>query len=144
MNLYHKINDIDYQNFYFYKPVVNKITHYSYFYKLMYDVQLFTLNSLNIEIDIESYEIIEENKKYRVTIKIKEDFLDKIKLLEENIIKKITTTCKQNSSCYKYLTFNKLSYIYDKYPEKINLILRISGLWETNTSIGITSKIINY
>jgi hypothetical protein len=142
MNLYHKINDIDYNKIFFYKPVVNKITHYSYFYKLMYDVQLFTLNSLNIEIDIESHEIIEENKKYRVNIKINDTFLDKIKLLEENIIKSVSY--KQNSlSCYKYLTFNKLSYIYDKYPEKINLILRISGLWETNTCIGITTKIIH-
>ena len=142
MNLYHKINDIDYTKIFFYKPVVNKITHYSYFYKLMYDIQLFTLNSLNIEIEIESYEIIEENKKYRVNIKINESFLEKIKILEERIIKSVST--KQNSlSCYKYLTFNKLSYMYDKYPEKLNLILRISGLWETNTCIGITTKIIN-
>jgi len=142
MNLYHKINDIDYKKIFFYKPVVNKITHYSFFYKLMYDIQLFTLNSLNIEIDIDSYEIIEENKKYRVSIKINDSFLDKIKLLEERIIKSVSP--KQNSlSCYKYLTFNKLSYVYDKYPEKIMLILRISGLWETNTCIGITTKIIN-
>ena len=81
MNLYHKINDIDYKKIFFYKPVVNKISHYSYFYKLMYDIQIFTLNSLNIEIDIDSYEIIEENKKYRVNIKINESFLDKIKIL---------------------------------------------------------------
>jgi hypothetical protein len=142
MNLYHKINDVDYKKIHFYKPVVNKILHYSYFYKLLYDIQIFTLNSLNIEIDIESYEIIEENKKYKVNIKINDSFLDKIKLLEERIIKVIST--KQNSlCCYKYLTFNKLSYNYDKYPEKINLILRISGLWETNTSIGLTTKIIH-
>lgn len=142
MNLYHKINDIDYNKIFFYKPVVNKITHYSYFYKLMYDIHLFTLNSLNIEIDIDSYEIVEENKKFRVNIKINETFLDKIKILEEIIIKSVSS--KQNSlSCYKYLTFNKLSYIYDKYPEKINLILRISGLWETTTCIGITTKIIH-
>jgi len=142
MNLYHKINDVDYRKIYFYKPVVNKITHYNYFYKLMYDMQIFTLNSLNIEIEIDSYEMIEENKKYRVTIKINDEFLDKIKSLEEKIIKPISL--KQNSlSCYKYLTFNKLSYMYDKLPEKIRLIVRISGLWETNTSIGLTTKIIH-
>jgi len=142
MNLYHKINDVDYKKIYFHKPVANKISHYSYFYKLMYDIQIFTLNSLNIEIDIISYEIIEENKKFRVNIKICEKFIDEIKLLEERIINVIST--KPNSlSCYKYLSFNKLSYVYDKQPENVRLILRISGLWETNASIGLTTKIIH-
>jgi hypothetical protein len=31
--------------------------------------------------------------------------------------------------------------MFDKYPEKIKLALRISGLWETETSIGLTTKI---
>ena len=70
--------------------------------------------------------------------------MDKIKELEENILKNIGK--KQITlSCYKCLLFNKSTYIFDKYPEKINLALRISGLWETETSIGLTTKIyINY
>ena len=103
MNLYHKINDVDYKNIFFYKPVVNKITHYNYFYKLLYDIQIFTLNSLNIEIDIHSYEIVEENKKYRVSVRIDETFLDNIKLLEERIIKSISS--KQNSLSIRELAW---------------------------------------
>ena len=140
MNLYHNIDDIDYKKIFFYKPVVNKIMHYNYFYKLIYDVNIFTLNTLIIHIDIDSYDITEENGKYRVHVKINQTFIEKIKNLEENVLKGITK--KQIVlSCYKFLLFNKSTYIFDKYPEKIKLAIRISGLWETDTTIGLTTKI---
>ena len=53
MNLYHNINDIDYKKIFFYKRVVNKISHYNYFYKIIYDVNIFTLNCLIINVDID-------------------------------------------------------------------------------------------
>jgi hypothetical protein len=60
--------------------------------------------------------------------------------IEKCFLKNITK--KQFAlSCYKFLLFNKSTYIFDKYPEKIKLALRISGLWETETSIGLTTKI---
>ena len=144
MNIYHNIDDIDYTKIFFYKPVINKIMHYNYFYKLIYDINIFTLNTLIINIVIDSYEITEENGKYKMYVKINQSFIEKIKDLEENILKNIGK--KQITlSCYKFLLFNKSTYVFDTYPEKINLALRISGLWETETSIGLTTKIyINY
>jgi hypothetical protein len=140
MNLYHNIDDVDYKKIFFYKPVINKIIHYNYFYKLIYDVNIFTLNTLIINIEIDSYEIIEENDKFRVHVKINQNFIEKIKNLEESILKNITK--KQITlSCYKFLLYNKSLYIFDKYPQKINLSLRLSGLWETDTTIGLTTKI---
>jgi hypothetical protein len=98
------------------------------------------LNTLIIHIDIDSYDIHEENGKFRVYVKINHSFIEKIKTLEEHILKNISK--KQTVlSCYKFLIFNKNNYVFDKYPEKIKLALRISGLWETETSIGLTSKI---
>jgi hypothetical protein len=139
MNLYHNIDDVDYKKIFFYKPVINKIIHYNYFYKLIYDVNIFTLNTLIINIEIDSYEVIEDNGKFRVHVKINPQFIEKIKAFEETILKHITK--KQIIlSCYKFLLFNK-SYVYEKYPEEIKLSLRISGLWETETTIGLTTKI---
>ena len=140
MNLYHNIDDIDYKKIYFYKPVINKIIHYNYFYKLMYDINIFTLNTLIINIDIDSYEITEESGKYRVHVKINNQFIEKMKNLEEAILKNIIK--KQFVlSCYKFLLFNKSNYVFDKYPESIKLAIRISGLWETESTIGLTTKI---
>lgn len=140
MNLYHNIDDIDYKKIYFYKPVINKIIHYNYFYKLMYDINIFTLNTLIINIDIDSYDIIEENGKFRVHVKINHQFIEKMKILEESILKNIIK--KQFVlSCYKFLLFNKSNYIFDKYPESVKLAIRISGLWETESTIGLTTKI---
>ena len=140
MNLYHNIDDVDYKKIFFYKPVINKIIHYNYFYKMIYDVNIFTLNTLIINIEIDSYEIIEENNKFRVHVKINQSFIEKIKDLEESILKNITK--KQITlSCYKFLLYNKSLYIFDKYPQTIKLSLRLSGLWETDTTIGLTTKI---
>jgi hypothetical protein len=140
MNLYHNIDDVDYKKIFFYKPVINKIIHYNYFYKLIYDVNIFTLNTLIIHVEIDSYEIIEENGKYRVQVKINQQFIEKIKMLEENILKNIAK--KQITlSCYKFLLYHKSIYGFDKYPEKVQLSLRLSGLWETETTIGLTTKI---
>jgi hypothetical protein len=140
MNIYHNIDDIDYKRIFFYKPVINKILHYNYFYKLIYDINIFTINTLIINIDIDNYEIIEDSGKFKVEIKINKHFIEKIKDLEESILKDITK--KQFIlSCYKFLIFNKSCYVFDKYPENIKLALRISGLWETDTSIGLTTKI---
>jgi hypothetical protein len=97
------------------------------------------LNTLIINIDIDSYEIYEENGKFRVHVKINHSFIEKIKMLEEYILK--ISKKQPVLSCYKFLIFNKNNYIFDKYPEKIKLALRISGLWETETSIGLTTKI---
>jgi hypothetical protein len=140
MNLYHNIDDIDYKKIFFYKPVINKIIHYNYFYKLIYDVNIFTLNTLIIHIDIDSHEIHEENGKFRVYVKMNHAFIEKIKMLEEHILKNISKK-QPVLSCYKFLIFNKNNYVFDKYPEKIKLALRISGLWETEASIGLTTKI---
>jgi hypothetical protein len=140
MNLYHNIDDVDYKKIFFYKPVINKIIHYNYFYKLIYDVNIFTLNTLIINIEIDSYEIIEENGKFRVQVKINQSFIEKIKILEENVLKNIAK--KQITlSCYKFLLYNKALYIFDKCPQTIKLSLRLSGLWETETTIGLTTKL---
>lgn len=141
MNLYHNINDIDYKKIFFYKKVINKISHYNYFYKIIYDVNIFTLNCLIINVDIDSYTVIEENNKFRIHIQINEKFLEYIKEFEKNVLTNININKQNIYSCYKYLLFNKSTYIMDKMPTKINLVIRISGLWETDTSIGLTTKI---
>ena len=100
------------------------------------------MNTLIINIEIDSYEITEDNGKFRVHVKINQQFIEKIKIFEETILKNITK--KQIIlSCYKFLLFNK-SYLYEKFPEEIKLSLRISGLWETETTIGLTTKISLY
>jgi hypothetical protein len=47
----------------------------------------------------------------------------------------------------KTLLYNKCSkntYIYNYYPENIKMFVRISGVWESDTHIGVTSKLYIY
>uniref|UniRef100_A0A6C0EUK3 Uncharacterized protein n=1 Tax=viral metagenome TaxID=1070528 RepID=A0A6C0EUK3_9ZZZZ len=141
MNIYHNIGDINYKNIMFHKPVTNKIPNYKFFYKIMYDTHIFTLNSVIINVNIDTYTIIEENKKFKAIVQINNNFLESIKELEKNILKNVNSNKQIIYSCYKYLLFNKSTYMFDKIPETINLSLRLSGLWESDTTIGLTTKI---
>ena len=51
---------------------------------------------------------------------------------------------QQIYSCYKYLTTVKHTFIFNKVPENLFAYLRISGIWESNNQIGITSKMHIY
>ena len=46
MNIYHKLDDIKINDIMFYKPTINKIAHYMYFYKVAYNIESFVLNTL--------------------------------------------------------------------------------------------------
>jgi hypothetical protein len=141
MNIYHNIGDIDHKKIMFHKPVTNKIQNYKFFYKIMYDTHIFTINSIIINVNIDTYTITEENKKFKAIVQINNNFLESIKELEKNILKNVNSNKQVIYSCYKYLVFNKSTYMFDKIPETINLSLRLSGLWESDTTIGLTTKI---
>ena len=45
MNIYHKLEDIKLNDIMFYKPTINKIAHYMYFYKVAYNIESFVLGN---------------------------------------------------------------------------------------------------
>lgn len=139
MNIYYDINNVNHQNIHFYKPVSNKIPHYKYFYKLLYDDKIFTLNTLIINVNLTNY-IVEEMNTYNVTLNYSIDFLESIKVLEQNILKKLNSNKISIFNCYKYMLHNK-TYILPQNTDTINVTLRISGIWETDTTIGLTTKL---
>jgi hypothetical protein len=146
MNIYYKIEDVNSDDTFFYKPIVNKISHYIYFYKIIYNVGDLTLNSLLINIKIKSVNVVKDNNMYKCSVIIDEDFLNKLKDFEINILNKMQKIIdkQQVHSCYKYLTTVKHTFVFNKVPENLFAYLRISGIWESNNQIGITSKMHIY
>uniref|UniRef100_A0A6C0JJ53 Uncharacterized protein n=1 Tax=viral metagenome TaxID=1070528 RepID=A0A6C0JJ53_9ZZZZ len=146
MNIYYKIEDVNSDHTFFYKPIVNKISHYIYFYKIIYNVGDLTLNSLLINIKIKNVNVVKDNNMYKCTVIIDEDFINKLKEFEINILNKMQKTIdkQQVCSCYKYLTTVKHTFVFNKVPENLFAYLRISGIWESNHQIGITSKMHIY
>lgn len=139
MNIYHNIDDIIINDISYYKPIQNKIIHYKYFYKIIYNVGLFTLNTLIINIDVKNMNIQKEHNLYKVSFVIDPLFLEKLKEFEIQLLDHFNhiTNKKVSLSFHKYV--NKL--IYTSNTPNIHISLRISGIWESDTQIGITSKL---
>lgn len=143
MNIYHKLDDIKINDIMFYKPTINKIAHYMYFYKVAYNIESFVLNTLLIEVNIKDTIITKDNNVYKVSIIIDEVFLNKIKEIETTLLNKMNQMINKQImlSCYKFLLIHKNIYTYNEYPTNIKLYLRISGIWESDTQIGLTTKL---
>ena len=143
MNIYHKLENLKLNDIMFYKPTINKIAHYMYFYKVAYNIESFVLNTLLIEVDIKDIIVIKDNTNYKVSILIDDAFLNKIKDVELALLNKMNKIINKQvmMSCYKFLLIHKNVYTYNEYPTNIKLFLRISGIWESDTQIGLTTKL---
>jgi len=143
MNIYHKLENLKLNDIMFYKPTINKIAHYMYFYKVAYNIESFVLNTLLIEVDIKDILVIKDNTNYKVSILIDDAFLNKIKDVELALLNKMNKIINKQvmMSCYKFLLIHKNVYTYNEYPTNIKLFLRISGIWESDTQIGLTTKL---
>jgi hypothetical protein len=146
MNIYYNIEDVNVNDAFFYKPIVNKLSNYIYFYKIIYNIGELTLNSLLINVKIKKMNVIKDNNLFKCSIVIDDEFINKLKDFEIQLLNKMKpiTNKQQLYTCHKYLSNTQHTFVFNKVPENLFVYLRISGIWESNNQIGITSKIHNY
>ena len=138
MNICLDIDTVDVKNISFYKPIQNKIAHYTNFYKILYNIEIFTLNTLIIKVDVNDIHVVKENNIYKVSFTINPLFLEKLKLFEMSMLDHFNLMKKK--IMYSYNKFsNRLTY--NTSSSITNIVLRISGIWESDNQIGITSKL---
>ena len=114
MNIYYSLSNIDHNKIYFNKPIVNKFSNYKLFYKINYNIYSFTLNSLLILITEINEKVIEELQQFELSV------LNKLSFIKKEL-------CISNfKTIYKY----KSERVY----------IRVSGIWESETHIGLTTK----
>jgi len=139
MNLSLDIERVNIKDIAFYKPIQNKIAHYKNFYKILYNIEMFTLSTLIIQVDVKDLQVVKENNIYKVSFIIDPVFLEKLKLFEIGLLDN-----------FNHITNKKIMYSFNKFVNRLiyntttpntNIILRISGIWESDTQIGITNKL---
>ena len=127
MNLVLDINQVTYNNIFFYESVKNTIMNDSEFIRIIYSNNDIILNGIYIKIDINKHE--------------NSNIVNIIDQLEQSILKQYNPNKLQNNKLKDQLIYNinKIS----KDNECIYL-LKISGIWETPYMIGLTYKFIFY
>lgn len=145
MNVYHSLDDIQQRQVYFFKPTANKLSNYVNFYKMVYNYHNFTLNTILIWVNVKSYTVHEEHNKFRVSFDTNQEFVEKLRDLELYLLKQVNRYVDKQMvlSCHKSLCNTRSIHTYEE-PKDFRIYLRISGVWESECQIGLTSKLSIY
>jgi hypothetical protein len=95
-----------------------------------------------IWIDLKSYSIKEAQGQYIITYTMDDSFLDKIIQFEKKVLERFNYTLQKKIQypCYEH---KNILYYKNKLSE-FKLFFRVSGIWESETHIGLTTKIDIY
>mgnify|MGYP003324808936 CR=1 FL=1 len=127
MNLVLDINQVTYNNIFFYESVKNTIMNDSEFIRIIYSNNDIILNGIYIQIDINN----DENS----------NIVNIIDQLEQFILKQYNPNKLQNNKLKDQLIYNINKINKDN---ECICLLKISGIWETPYMIGLTYKFIFY
>jgi hypothetical protein len=146
MNIVKNIDQYNEDNVYFLEPIKNNIMNNGNFIRIIYSTSLFILNGIYININLNCVSVDKYYNKYRCsfdTIQYKE-LIDKLRVIEEGLIKKIYIFGKSPQfKIYDQLKNGNIKVFSDT-SEKIGntFLLKIAGIWETETEYGLTYKFL--
>jgi len=146
MNLILKLNQFNQDNIFFNITVKNNIIHNSLFSRIIYSTSLFTINGLNFLINLNDISIEYYYNKYKCNFKLSNhnsNIIQSICNIEQTILTKFKLTKNPIYTIADQL--KTLNFKIFANNEKIStVILKISGIWETENNYGLTYKFIGH
>lgn len=148
MNLVIDIDTFDSNNIYFLESVKNTIINDSNFIRIIYSNDLFMLNGIFLKITLK----ITNSDKYYNKYKYVFDYnsnkseIGKIILIEEMILHMLNIKNKQPVFRIGEQLINENIKLFSDIPFKNienKFILKMSGVWESDTEFGIIYKFMN-
>ena len=147
MNIVKNIDQYIEDYVYFCDPIKNNIMNEGNFIRILYSTPLFILNGIYINININHTSVDKYYNKFKCTFDINyhRDILEKIRYIEEGLLKKININGKiPQYKIYEQLRNGNIKVFSDSYDKiNTNFLLKIAGIWETDTDYGLTYKFIN-
>ncbi len=147
MNIVKNIDQYIEDYVYFCDPIKNNIMNEGNFIRILYSTPLFILNGIYINININHTSVDKYYNKFKCTFDINyhRDILEKIRSIEEGLLKKININGKiPQYKIYEQLRNGNIKVFSESYDKiNTNFLLKIAGIWETETDYGLTYKFIN-
>ena len=144
MNIVKNINQYNENNIFFCEPIKNNIMNDGNFIRILYSTHNILLNGIYLLIKINEVTCEKYYNKYKCCFNANnhKDIIDNIKIIEENILKKIDIKKIPQLKINEQLKNGniKLFNIIDE--ENCSFIIKISGIWETQNNYGLTYKFI--
>ena len=146
MNIVKHLEQYKEDHVYFLEPIKNNIMNNGKFIRIVYSTPLFTLNGIYISFNINNTSIDKYYNKYKCSFDTTQykEFIDKLKIFEEGLIKKIGIIDKiPQYKIYEQFKNGNIKVFSDT-SDKIgsHFLLKIAGVWETVTEYGLTYKFL--
>tara|TARA_B100000902_G_C27305731_1_gene915358 strand:+ start:1870 stop:2310 length:441 start_codon:yes stop_codon:yes gene_type:complete len=131
------INKYSDNNLFIMPPIKNTLINQGLFHKILYSNYLFTSNGLYIKIKFNNTKYLSGRLIYNIADNT--DTLNKIINIENYILNNINTKKKIYHKIYDQIKNGNIK----SSNSNNNIILKISGIWENENSLGISYKIIS-
>jgi hypothetical protein len=147
MNIIKTIDQYKEDFVYFCEPIKNNIMNDGNFIRIIYSTPLFVLNGIYISVYIGHTSVDKYYNKFKCIFDTNQykDIIDKLRIIEDGILKKINIPDKiPQYKLYDQLKNGNIK-VFSETSDKINntFLLKIAGIWETEYEYGLTYKFIN-
>jgi hypothetical protein len=144
MNLVKNINQYDENNIFFCEPIKNNIMNDGTFIRILYSTHNILLNGIYLLISLTDIACEKYYNKYRCIFNASnhKDIIDNIKIIEENILKKIDIKKTPQLKISEQLRNGNIKLFNMIDQQDSSFIVKISGVWETQYNYGLTYKFI--
>jgi len=145
MNLAIQINQYNKDYIFFSEPIKNNIMNDGNFVKILYSNDCMILNGIFL---LTTFYNIQSEKyyskyKYIYNISQNKDLIEQLKIIEEEILKKYKLDKAPTYKIYEQISLGYIKTFKDiENKTTHSFILKISGIWETNETYGLTYKFI--
>lgn len=146
MSILQELNDYDIENVYFCDSIKNNIMSNGNFIRILYCMPNFTMNGVHIHIQLNNIVYEKYYQKYKCFFDVEHyaDLVTAIHNIETEILNKLPENIKKTPQ-YKIteqLQCGFLKIFSESVPTDKNasFMLKISGIWDTESSYGLTYK----
>jgi hypothetical protein len=145
MNLVKSIEQYNDKSIFFCEPIKNNIMSDGNFIRILYSSDQFILNGIYLLINLQDITCEKFYSKYKCNFNISnhKDIIDNLKIIEENLLKKYKTNKIPSYKIYEQIKSGYIKIFTDVgIKAHSSFILKISGIWETQTNFGLTYKFL--
>lgn len=125
------------------EPIKNNIMIDGQFIRIMYSTKNMTLNGIYLFIQLNDVVCEKYYNKYKCIFNIMKhkELIEKLKTIEETILKKYNVKKTPFLKIYEQIRYGFIKIFNDIGNQPYyNFVLKISGIWETETNYGLTYK----
>ena len=146
MNIVKNIYQYNEDYVYFCEPIKNNIMNNGNFIRIIYSTSFFILNGIYISMQINYTSVDKYYNKFKCSFDSNQhkELVEKLKIIENGLLKKSCILGKiPQYKIYEQLKNSNIKVFSDSFDKIGNtFLLKIAGIWETDTEYGLTYKFI--